>query len=71
MKLRCEAGEDVLDFVQRAEDLRCYTGVSQEAALMLIWGQLPASIKQKLEDYHDMAGLGRVQWDDLVNFATK
>ncbi len=39
--------------------------------MMRAWGQLPSSITKKLEDHHDMNGLGPVEWRDLVNYATR
>ncbi len=71
MQLSRKSGEDGLDFVQRVEDTRCRLGISEEAALMRAWGQLPSSITKKLEDHHDMNGLGPVEWRDLVNYATR
>ncbi len=71
LQLTRRAGEDGLDFVQRVEDTRCRLGVSEEAALMRAWGQLPASITRKLEDHHDMNSLGPVEWRHLVNYTTR
>ncbi len=71
LHLTRKAGEDGLDFVQRVEDTRCRLGISEEAALMKAWGQLPASLIRKLKDHHDMNGLGPVEWSDLVRYASR
>ncbi len=70
LNLTRQSGEDALDFLQRAEDTRCRLGLSDEAALMRTWDQLPHSLKKTLEDFHDMTGRGPVTWFDLVNYAT-
>ncbi len=56
--------------MQRVEDTRCRLGVSDEAAMMKTWDQLPRSLKKTLEDYHDMTGQGPVTWTDLVSYVT-
>ncbi len=38
---------------------------------MRAWGQLPGTITKKLEDHHDMNGMGPVEWRHLVAYATR